>query len=116
MRDIAEALGIGPTSVYTHISSKAELLQEIVIDTLDAILAIQSEAITSTSDVVQQLRRAAESQVRYFVENPKESLIAIREFRWAEGDRTNPIGRGGQSDGTKPIRGKWFVVSDIQAA
>ena len=91
VRDIAEALGIGPTSVYTHISSKAELLQEIVIDTLDALLAIQNEAITSTSDVVQQLRRAAESQVRFFVENPKESLIAIREFRWAEGEDLREI-------------------------
>lgn len=91
VRDIAEALGIGPTSVYTHISSKAELLQEIVIETLDALLAIQREAITSTSDVVQQLRRAAESQVRFFVENPKESLIAIREFRWAEGEDLREI-------------------------
>jgi AcrR family transcriptional regulator len=86
VRDIAEALGIGPTSVYSHISSKAELLQEIVIETMDAILKIQAEAIASTPDIVQQLRRAAESQVRYFVEHPKESVIAIREFRWAEGE------------------------------
>jgi AcrR family transcriptional regulator len=91
VRDIADVLGIGPTSVYTHINSKAELLQEIVIETLDALLVIQSEAITSTPDIVQQLRRAAESQVRFFVEHPKESLVAIREFRWAEGDDLREI-------------------------
>ena len=91
MRDIAHALGIGPTSVYTHISSKAELLREIVTETLDALLAIQREAIDSTPDIVQQLRRAAESQVRLFVEHPEESLIAIREFRWAEGEDLHAI-------------------------
>jgi AcrR family transcriptional regulator len=91
VRDIAEALGIGPTSVYSHIRSKAELLQEIVVDTMDGLLKIQAEAIASTPDVVEQLRRAAESQVRYFVEHPKESIIAIREFRWAEGENLREI-------------------------
>jgi AcrR family transcriptional regulator len=91
VRDIADALGIGPTSVYTHIRSKAELLREIVIDTLDALLAIQQEAIASTLNVVEQLRRAAESQVRFFVQHPNESLVAIREFRWAEGDDLREI-------------------------
>src|SRR5258708_39008778 len=52
---------------------------------------MQSEAITSTADVVEELRRAEESQVRFFVENPKESLIAIREFRWAEGEDLREI-------------------------
>jgi AcrR family transcriptional regulator len=91
VRDIADALGIGPTSVYSHIKSKAELLQEIVIETMDALLKIQAEAIASTPDVVQKLRRAAESQVRYFVEHPQESVIAIREFRWVEGENLREI-------------------------
>jgi TetR/AcrR family transcriptional regulator, cholesterol catabolism regulator len=91
VRDIADALGIGPTSVYSHIKSKAELLNEIVIDTLDAILEVQREAITSSTDVVDRLRRAAESQVRFFVEHPNESLVAIREFRWAEGEAMTAI-------------------------
>jgi len=61
-------------------------LNEIVIDTMDALLEVQHEAITSSADVVDRLRRAAESQVRFFVEHPNESLVAIREFRWAEGE------------------------------
>lgn len=86
VRDIADALGIGATSIYSHIKTKAELLHEIVIDTLDALLAVQHDAIASTTDVVEQLRRAAESQMRFLGEHPQEALIAIREFRWAEGD------------------------------
>ena len=86
MRDIADALGIGATSIYSHIKSKSELLHEILIETLDAILAVQRDAITSSPDVVEQLRRAAESQARFLVEHQQEGLIAIRDFRWAEGD------------------------------
>jgi hypothetical protein len=39
----------------------------------------------------EQLRRAAESQLRFLVEHPHESLIAIREFQWAEGDALTVI-------------------------
>jgi AcrR family transcriptional regulator len=91
VRDIADALGIGPTSIYSHIKTKAELLHEIVIETLDALLAMQHDAIASSDDVVEQLRRVAESQLRFLVEHQQESLIAIREFLWAEGDALSAI-------------------------
>src|ERR1700739_1488896 len=86
VRDIADGLGSGATSIYSHIRSKSELLHEILIDTLDAILAVQQDAVASSPDVVERLRRAAESQVRFLVEHPHEAIIAIRDFRWAEGD------------------------------
>jgi hypothetical protein len=38
------------SSVYSHIKTKAELLHEIVIETLDALLALQHYAIGSTDD------------------------------------------------------------------
>jgi AcrR family transcriptional regulator len=91
VRDIADALGIGPTSIYSHIKTKAELLHEIVIETLDALLAMQHDAIASSDDLVEQLRRVAESQLRFLVEHQQESLIAIREFLWAEGDALSAI-------------------------
>ncbi len=91
VREIADALGIGATSIYTHIKTKCELLHEILIDTLDALIAVQQDAIESTPDVVEQLRRGAESQVRFLVEHPQEALIAIREFRWAEGDALTAV-------------------------
>jgi TetR/AcrR family transcriptional regulator, cholesterol catabolism regulator len=91
VRDIADALGIGATSIYSHIKSKSELLHEILIDTLDAGLAVQQDAIASSSDVVEQLRRAAESQVRFLVEHPHDAVITTRDFRWAEGDALTAI-------------------------
>jgi AcrR family transcriptional regulator len=91
VRDIADALGIGATSIYSHVKSKSELLNEILIDTLDAILAVQQDAIASSPDIVEQLRRAAESQLRFLVEHPQEAVIAIRDFRWAEGDALSAV-------------------------
>lgn len=91
VREIADALGIGATSIYSHIKSKSELLHEILIDTLDAILVVQQDAIASSPDVVEQLRRAAESQVRFLVEHSQEAVITIRDFRWAEGEALTAI-------------------------
>jgi AcrR family transcriptional regulator len=84
IRDIADALGIGPTSVYSHVRSKAELLRDIVLSTLDAVLAAQADAVASTNDVVEQLRRTAETQVRHFTRFPRESIVATRDFTWAD--------------------------------
>jgi AcrR family transcriptional regulator len=91
VREIADALGIGATSIYTHIKTKSELLHEILIDTFDAIIAVQRDAIESAPDVVEQLRRGVEGQVRYVAEHPQEALIAIREFRSAEGDALTAV-------------------------
>jgi len=86
VRDIADALGIGATSVYSHVRSKGELLREIVIGTMDAVLRNQADAIASTDDVVEQLRRAAESQIRYFTRFPREAIVTTRDFSWADPD------------------------------
>ncbi|HEY1966399.1 MAG TPA: TetR/AcrR family transcriptional regulator [Pseudonocardia sp.] len=84
VRDIADLLGIGATSVYSHVRSKGELLREIVIGTMDAVLLDQADAIASTEDVVEQLRRAAESQIRYFTRFPREAIVTTRDFSWAD--------------------------------
>jgi AcrR family transcriptional regulator len=86
IRDIADALGIGTTSVYSHISSKAELLSEAVFSTIEAALAAQADAIASSDDTVEQLRRVAESLVRLFTRQPKEAIVTTRDFVWLEGD------------------------------
>jgi AcrR family transcriptional regulator len=84
IRDIADALGIGPTSVYSHVRSKGELLRDIVVGTMDAVLINQADAIASADDVVDQLRRAAESQIRYFTRFPREAIVTTRDFSWAD--------------------------------
>jgi AcrR family transcriptional regulator len=91
IREIAQALDIGTTSVYSHIRSKADLLGEILIGSLDGVLAAQADAIASSTDVVVQLRRAAEAQVRYFTRHPREALVMTRDFSCAEGSDLDAV-------------------------
>jgi hypothetical protein len=51
----------------------------------------RADAIAGSPDIVEQLRRAAESQVRFLVEHPQQAVIAIRGFRWAEGDALSAV-------------------------
>lgn len=84
IRDIAEALRIGTTSVYSHIASKQELLRDIVLETCDALLQVQSDAIGSTDDVVEQLRRVAEGHVHYVARARREALVTTEDFASVE--------------------------------
>jgi AcrR family transcriptional regulator len=86
IRDIADALGIGTTSVYSHISSKAELLSEVVFSTIHSVLAGEADAIASSDDPVEQLRRVVEGFVRHFTRHPREAIVTTRDFVWLEGD------------------------------
>lgn len=84
IRDLARALGLGPTSVYSHISSKQELLRDIVVETCRTLVAIQRDAIASTDDPAEQLRRAAESHVRFIMQFRREALVTTVEFMEVE--------------------------------
>jgi AcrR family transcriptional regulator len=86
IRDIADSLGIGTTSVYSHISSKAELLSEVVFSTIDSVLAGEADAIASSDDPVEQLRRVVEGFVRHFTRQPREAIVTTRDFVWLEGE------------------------------
>jgi AcrR family transcriptional regulator len=92
IRDIADRLGIGTTSVYSHISSKADLLSEVVFASIDAVLAGAADAIASSDDPVEQLRRVVESLVRQFTRHPREAIVTTRDFVWLEGaDRERAV-------------------------
>jgi AcrR family transcriptional regulator len=84
IRDIAEALGIGTTSVYSHVSSKQDLLRDIVLETCADLLQAQADAIGSTDDMVEQLRRVAEAHVRLVARSRREALVTTEDFTAVE--------------------------------
>lgn len=81
MRDIAEALGMRAPSLYNHVRSKEALLVEIMDSAMDRALADLRAAISSTDDVVEQLRRATESLVLQFLLYPREVTVSNNEIR-----------------------------------
>jgi AcrR family transcriptional regulator len=84
MADIGDAVGVRAPSIYKHVASKQELLAEIMLATMDSLLAEHAAAVRTTSDVVQQLRRAVEAHARYHARHQFEAFVGNREIESLE--------------------------------
>jgi AcrR family transcriptional regulator len=80
MADIGERVGIRGPSLYKHVESKQDLLAEIMLSTMDELLARQRSAIATTADAREQLRRAAEAHARYHASHRYEAFVGNREL------------------------------------
>jgi AcrR family transcriptional regulator len=78
--EIGERVGIKGPSVYKHFRSKQELLVDIMVESMDVLLAAQRQAIRSSTDVREQLRRVVGAHVRHHAEHPREAFVGNREI------------------------------------
>ena len=81
MADIGAAIGIRGPSLYKYVSSKQDLLAQVMTQTMDNLLALHRKAVAGTEDVTQRLRRAAETHVRYHARHRQEAFVGNRELR-----------------------------------
>ncbi len=72
MRDIAKALGIKASSLYNHISSKQDILTEIIISLAEAFTNGMSVIKTSEITNVEKLNRIIELHVEITTKNTYE--------------------------------------------
>lgn len=84
MADIGAAVGIRGPSLYKHVASKQQLLAEIMVGTMDALIAEHEDAVSGTDDPAEQLRRATEAHVRYHARHRLEAFVGNREIRSLE--------------------------------
>lgn len=84
MADIGAAVGVRGPSLYKHVSSKQALLAQIMIGTMDALLAAHRTAVAGTEDPAERLRRATEAHVRYHARHRLEAFVGNREIRSLE--------------------------------
>lgn len=80
MRDIAASLEIQAASLYNHISTKQEILRDVMAATMNALLAAVRAAVEGTGDTVEQLRRATEAHVRFHARHPREVRVGNYEI------------------------------------
>lgn len=80
MEDIGVRVGVRGPSLYKHVGSKHELLAEIMLTTMQRLLADHRVAIGTTSERVEQLRRAAEAHARYHARHQLEAFVGNREI------------------------------------
>jgi TetR/AcrR family transcriptional regulator, cholesterol catabolism regulator len=85
MRDIAQAVGILPGSLYAHIDSKETLLIEIVETGIERFLAIDRLLASSDGSPEERMRTAICEHVRVVAENPERTLVVFHQWRFLSG-------------------------------
>lgn len=81
MADIGAAVGMRAPSLYKHVASKQDLLARIMISTMEELHAAHDDAVSTTQDPVERLRRATEAHVRYHARHRLEAFVGNREIR-----------------------------------
>jgi len=80
MADIGGALGIRGPSLYKHVSSKQDVLAQIMIDTMNALIHDQQAALAEGDNPALRLRRVVEAHVRYHATHRHEAFVGNREI------------------------------------
>ena len=86
MRDLAKEVGIEPASLYSHISSKEELLSEICFQIADEFneALLKVERMDLQSD--QMLKAAILAHVQVIINNLDASGVFLHEWRFLKRD------------------------------
>ena len=88
--DIAEALGVQKGSLYSHISSKQDLLYETMREGAAAFHAAL-DAVPDEGPVVDRIRAALRAHLRVVSEQLDVATVFMREWRYLEGERRDEI-------------------------
>jgi AcrR family transcriptional regulator len=82
MRDIANAVGLLPGSLYAHIESKEALLLEIVADGIGRFLAAVEPQVASSGNPLDRLRKMIIAHVEVVADNPERSQVVFHQWRF----------------------------------
>jgi AcrR family transcriptional regulator len=81
MRDISEAVGILPGSLYTHINSKEALLFDIVASGIDKYLEAIEPAAISSAPADERIRAAVKAYMKVLADNRDQTRIAFHQWK-----------------------------------
>jgi len=97
MRDIANAVGLLPGSLYAHIQSKEALLLAIVSDGIGCFTAAVEPLMTQQPDPVERLRLMMVAHVEVVADNPERSQVVFHQWRFL-GEENLPHAVAGRQD------------------
>lgn len=81
MRDLAENVGVEAASLYNHINSKAELLQEICFKIANKFTAQMDEVIASDLTAIGKIEAILRFHIRQMIHNFEEVYVSDREWK-----------------------------------
>ena len=82
MRDIANAVGVLPGSLYAHIESKEALLVDIVADGIGRFISAVEPFAAATGSPSDRLRAMIVAHVEIVADNPERSLVVFHQWRF----------------------------------
>jgi AcrR family transcriptional regulator len=82
IRTIAARAGLSVPGIYHHFPSKAALLERLIDDTMDDLVALTEEALAAAgADPLDRFDAVVMTHVRFHCERPEESFIGNSELR-----------------------------------
>lgn len=81
MRDLAEHVGVEAASLYNHISSKAELLQEICFKVANNFLTHMDEVDASNKGAIAKIESILRFHIKQMIDNYEEVYVSDREWK-----------------------------------
>lgn len=81
MRDIAQEMKMEAASLYNHISSKEEILQNTCFNLADKFITAISEVNDIYFNSVDKLKKSIRSHISILTENSDASFVFIHEWR-----------------------------------
>ena len=91
MRDIAQAVGLLPGSLYVHISSKEELLADIVETGIDKFMRAAKDAIDSAESPAARMRAVIHAHMALIGEDAEHVRVALHQWKYLTGTRRAEI-------------------------
>jgi len=81
MRDLAENVGVEAASLYNHINSKAELLQEICFKIANKFTDHMDEVVASDQTAIAKIEAILRFHIRQMIHNFEEVYVSDREWK-----------------------------------
>jgi AcrR family transcriptional regulator len=82
MRDLAEHVGVEAASLYNHISSKAEILQEICFKTANNFMShIEEVDATPNTSAIEKIQAILRFHIKQMLDNYEEVYVSDREWK-----------------------------------
>jgi TetR/AcrR family transcriptional regulator, cholesterol catabolism regulator len=81
MRDLAENVGVEAASLYNHINSKAELLQEICFKIANKFTEHMDEVVASDQTAIARIEAILRFHIRQMIHNFEEVYVSDREWK-----------------------------------
>ena len=87
VQDVAESVGVLKGSLYYYISSKEDLLFEILVDVHDESRRILDDVVELDATPLERLRTYMERHVKWYLDNVEPVTVYFRDWRYLTGER-----------------------------